>query len=275
MASDARHSTTSSAFPKATIKMGIGSNDTDLETWDATLATLVSPPNSLAGRRRNPTRRVLRDTQPAFTAILIRSHKAALAEVSRFAAASMIFAVAKTIDIACVRGERSGENGCRPRLFSRRAICEQCRATMFLRQKIRKKDGKRHRYFSVVENKRVAGGRVVQKHVLHLGEINDSQELAWRRSIEVLDEEADRPKTLALFPEDRCEGIVPDDSIVRLKLSQLRLCRPRQWSAFRPAARARVGIRNFSCWSPIACWRRAASGDCIGSGLNGRRWPIC
>ena len=102
---------------------------------------------------------------------------------------------------------------------------------MFLRQKIRKKDGKRHRYFSVVENKRVAGGRVVQKHVLHLGEINDSQELAWRRSIEVLDETVECPKTLALFPEDRCEGILPDDSVVRLKLSQLRLCRPRQWGA--------------------------------------------
>ena len=111
---------------------------------------------------------------------------------------------------------------------------------MFLRQKIRKKDGKRHRYFSVVENKRVAGGRVVQKHVLHLGEINDSQELAWRRSIEVLDEEADRPKTLALFPEDRCEGILPDDSIGRLKLSQLRLHRPRQWGA---------------CWLALTLWR--------------------
>ena len=70
---------------------------------------------------------------------------------------------------------------------------------MFLRQKIRKKDGKRHRYFSVVENKRGAGGRVVQKHVLHLGEINDSQEVAWRRSIEVLDEEADRPKKAGGF----------------------------------------------------------------------------
>ena len=55
---------------------------------------------------------------------------------------------------------------------------------MFLRQTIRKKDGKEHRYFSVVENKRVAGGRVVQRHVLYLGEINDTQELAWRRSIE-------------------------------------------------------------------------------------------
>ena len=110
---------------------------------------------------------------------------------------------------------------------------------MFLRQKIRKKDGKRHRYFSVVENQRVAGGRVVQKHVLHLGEINDSQELAWRRSIEVFDEAGDRPKTLSLFPEDRCEGILPDDSIVRLKLSQLRLCRPRQWGA---------------CWLALSLW---------------------
>ncbi len=76
-----------------------------------------------------------------------------------------------------------------------------------------------------------SGGRVVQKHVLHLGEINDSQELAWRRSIEVPDEEADRPKTLALFPEDRCAETLPDASIVRLKLSHLRLCRPRHWGA--------------------------------------------
>jgi hypothetical protein len=50
---------------------------------------------------------------------------------------------------------------------------------MFLRASIRKKDGKVHRYFSVVENKRVGRrGRVVQRHVLYLGEINDSQERA-------------------------------------------------------------------------------------------------
>jgi Transposase DDE domain len=110
---------------------------------------------------------------------------------------------------------------------------------MFLRHKIRTKDGKRHRYWSVVENKRVAGGRVVQKHVLHLGEINGSQEEAWRRSIEVLDEAADRAKTLSLFPEDRAEGLVPDASIVRLRLSQLRLCRPRQWGA---------------CWLALSLW---------------------
>jgi hypothetical protein len=107
---------------------------------------------------------------------------------------------------------------------------------MFLRPTIRKKDGKEHRYWSIVENKRVSGGRVVQRHVLYLGEINSSQELAWRKSIEVLEDGGprgggDRPRTLALFPEDRCEGVLPDTSIVRLRLSQLRLCRPRQWGA--------------------------------------------
>jgi hypothetical protein len=94
---------------------------------------------------------------------------------------------------------------------------------MFLRANIRKKDGKEHRYFSIVENKRVSGGRVVQRHVLYLGEINSSQELAWRKSIEVLEEGEGKAHTLALFPEDRCEGLIADESIVRLKLSQLRL----------------------------------------------------
>src|SRR5215469_9298552 len=67
---------------------------------------------------------------------------------------------------------------------------------MFLRCKVRRKDGKQHRYWSVVENTRVAGGRVVQRHVLYLGEINDSQELAWRRSIEVLEDGAALALTL-------------------------------------------------------------------------------
>jgi hypothetical protein len=81
---------------------------------------------------------------------------------------------------------------------------------MFLRQTLRKKDGKQHRYWGVVENRRVAGGRVVQKHLLYLGEINDSQELAWRKSIEILDEDCDQRRTLALFPESRCDEVLPD-----------------------------------------------------------------
>src|SRR5207248_11644385 len=92
---------------------------------------------------------------------------------------------------------------------------------MFLRCKVRRKDGKQHRYWSVVENTRVGGGRVVQRHVLYLGEINDTQELAWRRSIEGLEDGAARPRTLSLFPEDRVEGLLADASVVGVRLSEL------------------------------------------------------
>ena len=111
---------------------------------------------------------------------------------------------------------------------------------MYLRTKIRKKDGKEHRYFSVVESQRVSDGRVVQRHVLYLGEINSSQELAWRKSIEVLDESSQEARTLALFPEDHCEGVLADESVVRLRLSQMRLERPRQWGG---------------CWLALQLWR--------------------
>src|SRR5438046_3411918 len=111
---------------------------------------------------------------------------------------------------------------------------------MFLRCKVRRKDGKQHRYWSVVENTRVGGGRVVQRHVLYLGEINDTQELAWRRPIEVLEDGAARPRTLSLFPEDRVEGLLTDASVVGVRLSELRLRRPRQWGA---------------CWLALMLWR--------------------
>lgn len=102
---------------------------------------------------------------------------------------------------------------------------------MFLRATTRKKDGKAHRYWSIVENRRLGDGRVLQRHVLYLGEINDSQAQAWRRSIEVLDERDGAPRTLALFPEDRCDALIDDATAVRLRLSQMRLCRPRMWGA--------------------------------------------
>ncbi len=110
---------------------------------------------------------------------------------------------------------------------------------MFLRASIRKKDGKLHRYFSVVENKRVGPARrVVQRHVLYLGEINDSQELAWRKSIEVFEEGRERQDAVAV-PEDRCAGLLADGSVGG-KLSELRLERPRQWGA---------------CWLALSLWQ--------------------
>jgi hypothetical protein len=111
---------------------------------------------------------------------------------------------------------------------------------MFLRAKTRKKDGKEHRTWSVVESRRVPGGRVVQRHVLYLGEINSSQELAWRKSIQVLEEGECSPRSYALFPEDRCEGLLPDESIVRLRLKSMKLRRPRQWGA---------------CWLAVSLWQ--------------------
>ena len=72
---------------------------------------------------------------------------------------------------------------------------------MFLRCNRRRKDGKEHYYWNIVENKRVSGGRVVQRQVLYLGEINDSE--AWRKSIEIFEEGRERPEQVALFPEDR------------------------------------------------------------------------
>ena len=64
---------------------------------------------------------------------------------------------------------------------------------MFLRHKIRRKDGKEHRYWSIVENRRVSGGRTVQRHVLYLGEINDAQRAAWCQTIEALTKADSKP----------------------------------------------------------------------------------
>ena len=113
---------------------------------------------------------------------------------------------------------------------------------MFMRCKVRKKNGKEHRSWSIVENRRVAGGRVVQRHVLYLGEINDSQQLAWRKSVELFPEQEPHgtPTTAALFPEDVAVGAaVGAEAIVRLRLRELKLVRPRQWGA---------------CWLALHLW---------------------
>jgi PAS domain-containing protein len=101
---------------------------------------------------------------------------------------------------------------------------------MFLRCTNRKKDGKEHRYWNVVENRRLADGRVVQRQVLYLGEINSSQQEAWRKTIEVFEDGARVARTIALFPEDRPADI-DDEQVVRIRLQEVELRRPRQWGA--------------------------------------------
>src|SRR5262245_63145656 len=102
---------------------------------------------------------------------------------------------------------------------------------MFLKQSSRRKDGKEHHYWSLVENRRVDGGRkVVQRHVLYLGEINSSQQAAWRKTIEIFEAGSPRPRTIALFPEEGGPR-VEEENVVRIRLDRLELRRPRQWGA--------------------------------------------
>ena len=108
---------------------------------------------------------------------------------------------------------------------------------MFLRHKIRRKDGKEHRSWSVVENRRVQGGRVVQRQVLYLGEINDSQRAGWSRAIAAFDD-GGQATQIALFPEDRVAPVL-DCDVVSIRLSAMRLRRPRQWGA---------------CWLAMILW---------------------
>ena len=109
---------------------------------------------------------------------------------------------------------------------------------MFLKCSTRKKDGKEHRSWSIVESRRIGRG-VVQRHVLYLGEINDSQRAAWQKSIEVFDEQQGQSRQCALFPEDRMPSVA-DVSAVQVRLHQLQLSRPRTWGA---------------CWLGDELWR--------------------
>ncbi len=111
---------------------------------------------------------------------------------------------------------------------------------MFLRSTPRKKNDRIHRYFSVVENRRLPGSRTVQRTVLYLGEINDQQQAAWRKSLEVFDEDEQDYRTLSLFPDDR---EVPADVLdsIQVKLSGLELRRPRTFG---------------SCWLGCELWQQ-------------------
>lgn len=97
---------------------------------------------------------------------------------------------------------------------------------MFLRATKRKKDGKVHLYWSVVENVRV-GRRVFQRRALHLGELNDSQHAEWQRAIEAIDENG-RVTQLKLFPEERAPES-DDGSIVRIQMNRLSVRNMRNW----------------------------------------------
>jgi transposase len=132
---------------------------------------------------------------------------------------------------------------------------------MFLRSNTRIKDGKEHRYYTVVESRRLQSGKVVQRQVLYLGEINDSQQAAWRKTLEVFDEGQRRYTPLSLFPEDRP---VPADAIdsVQVKLSEMKLERSRPYG---------------NCWLGCELWRQLQLdrfwSEKLPQGREGVAWP--
>ena len=111
---------------------------------------------------------------------------------------------------------------------------------MFLRSNKRIKDGKEHRYYTVVESRRLGSGKVVQKQVLYLGEINSSQQSAWRKSLDVFDERQRQLTSLSLFAEDRP---LPADAVdsVQVKLSEMKLERARPYG---------------NCWLGCQLWQQ-------------------
>jgi hypothetical protein len=111
---------------------------------------------------------------------------------------------------------------------------------MFLRSTRRWKDGKEHRYWSIAENRRGRDKKVVQRQVLYLGEINDSQKAAWCRSIEVWESGSGRWQQVALFPEGRAAPELAEE-VIHLRLDQLQVERPRQWGA---------------CWLACQLWQQ-------------------
>ena len=131
---------------------------------------------------------------------------------------------------------------------------------MFLRSTLRHKEGKAHRYFSVVENRRLASGQVAQRTVLYLGEINDQQQRAWRKSIEVFDEEQQESHQISLFPDDR---VIPEDAVdsLQVRLSGLELRRRRAFG---------------NCWLASELWHELGLGEFWGmrldSGREGVSW---
>jgi hypothetical protein len=129
---------------------------------------------------------------------------------------------------------------------------------MFLRSIHRKKDGKDHRYFSIVENHRISSDKTVQRTVLYLGAINDQQQATWRKTLSVFDDEQQEYANLSLFPDDR---EIPADAVdsLQVKLSGLELRRPRLFG---------------SCWLGCQLWQQLGLDEFWDARLAGSREDV-
>jgi len=134
-------------------------------------------------------------------------------------------------------------------------------AKPFLHCHRRFKNGKDHCYWSIAEKVRTRRGWV-QRHLLYLGEINDSQKAAWTKVTEVFDPAQQQTRELALYPADR---VVPEHAAaygVQVRLDQFELRRPRQWGACWVGCRLWDQLKLDEFWAEHlpdsregTCWR--------------------
>ncbi len=109
---------------------------------------------------------------------------------------------------------------------------------LFLRPHERRKDGKVHTYWSLVENRRAGDGRVVQRQVLYLGALSPIQELSWEKTAQQFDPPPTQPEPLSGLASER-ELLAKEAAAIAVHLDQFRIERPRQWGA---------------CWVAITLW---------------------
>jgi transposase len=131
---------------------------------------------------------------------------------------------------------------------------------IFLRGHERRKDGKTNTYWSLVENRRCAGGRVVQRHVLYLGKLTPAQELSWEKTAEQFGDSGKHSESLPGLATER-ELRSKEAAAIAVHLKQFRIERPRQWGA---------------CWIGLTVWNLLKLSEFWSSRLpcsrEGTRW---
>ena len=109
---------------------------------------------------------------------------------------------------------------------------------MYLRPNHRKKDGKEHTYWSLVETVRTADGPR-QRTLCHLGELNGSAQARWLKTIEIFNADG-KGRQLQLFPSD-LEVPENDVEVARVQIHKVRLERVREFGG---------------CFLGLELWRR-------------------
>ncbi len=112
---------------------------------------------------------------------------------------------------------------------------------MFLKPNKRFKDGKDHVYYTLNESIRIGKRRVVQRTILHLGELTTSQCHRWRHTIDVINERSEaRQMELLTEEEHQRRGYPEDPDVVAIRLSSVQVCNCREFG---------------SCWIGVKLWQ--------------------